>query len=448
MSRYLRILRRPAALVPFSAAVLARLPISMVPLGMVLLVQQVRGTYTVAGLVTAAFALAASLSGPALGRALDTFGQPRVLLPAALVSSGMIAALAIAAVRGATDPVLVALSAGSGLSFPVITPAMRGAWRVVLGADGDLAAAYAMDAVAVEAIFVGGPLLLSGLLVVAPPAVPLLVTAILLFVGTVAYALTPAARGWSAPRAHRGDGRANTAPLRSRGVLSVLAVSAAMAVGFGHLDVSIAATARTVLHTRSGVGLLFAAIAGGSVTGGLWYGARSWRRPERRRLPVALGGFALGLSVLAVLLFLVIGTLPRDVRLAVLLPVLFVTGVSIAPALIIQQALVDALAPAHRLGEAQAWLNTGLTGGAAAGTALGGVLVDVAGPGLSFTGAAVAVATAVVVSLAVQCRWATARLSPAPTGGAAPEPRCARPRVPPPGTRCPGEGPEEVPRAG
>ena len=147
-----------------------------------------------------AFALATSLSAPALGRALDTFGQPRVLLPAALISSGMIAALAVATVRGATDPVLVALSAGSGLSFPVITPAMRGAWRVVLGADGDLAAAYAMDAVAVEAIFVGGPLLLSGLLVVAPPVVPLLVTAVLLCLAeriqaTARIALTQRCRG-------------------------------------------------------------------------------------------------------------------------------------------------------------------------------------------------------------------------------------------------------------
>ncbi len=403
VSRYLRILRQRAALMPFAAAVAARLPISMGPLGIVLLVQQVRGSYTSAAAVTAAFALATSVSAPLLGRAMDRVGQPRVILAAAGVSALLLATLAVVTVRGGGDLVLVALSAGAGLAFPPITPAMRGAWRVVLDTPDDRAAAYAMDAVAVESIFVGGPLLLSALLVLAPPAVPLLVTAALLLCGSWGYGLSAAARSWRPERADPAGPVADTSPLRAPGVPAVLLVALAMAVGFGQVDVSIAATARLTLHDPGRVGLLFAAIAGGSASGGLWYGARSWRRPERRRLPVLLGGFAFGLTVV---LFTLLRRADGPLLLPVLLPVLFLTGLGIAPALIIQQALVDRLAPGHRLGEAQAWLNTGFTAGSAGGTAVAGVLVDVAGPAASFAGAAVAVALATAVAVAAQQRWA------------------------------------------
>ena len=80
-----------------------------------------------------------------------------------------------------------------------------------------------------------------------------------------------------------------------------------------------------------------------------------------------------------------------------------------ATASIIQQGLVDELAPAHRLGEAQSWLNTAFTAGSAGGTALAGVLVDLGGPQRSFLGAALAVGTAAVLALAAQPRWRRAR---------------------------------------
>jgi MFS family permease len=81
MARYLRILRRRGAAAPFAAAVVARLPISMAPLGIVLLIQSVRGSYAIAGLVTAALALGGALAAPGWGRLLDRVGQPWVIGP-------------------------------------------------------------------------------------------------------------------------------------------------------------------------------------------------------------------------------------------------------------------------------------------------------------------------------------------------------------------------------
>ncbi|HEX2808192.1 MAG TPA: MFS transporter [Kineosporiaceae bacterium] len=399
VSRYLRILSRRAALLPFLAAVVARLPIAMGPLGIVILVQQVRGAYASAGLVTAAFAVGSSVATPIWGRLMDRRGQAVVIGPVSLVSGALLATLAERAVHGAPDAALAALAAGCGITFPPISPAMRGAWRSVLDQDLDRRAAYALDAVAVETIFVGGPLLLSLLLVFAPPVVPLLVTAGLLACGGFGYALTGAARRWCPEPHEDGHGHRGASPLRIPAVLLVLGVSAALSVGFGLCDVSIAATARQVLGDQAKVGLLFAAIAGGSATGGLWYGSRVWRRPERNRLPITLSGFASGLFGIGVLLATRLttpwGTLPAMV------PLLFFTGLNIAPGLIMLANQIDLHGPRDRLSEAQSWLNTSFTSGGALGTAAAGVLVDVGGPAGGFLGAGTAVVAAVLVALMV-----------------------------------------------
>lgn len=400
MSRYLSILARREALLPFLAAVVGRLPIAMGPLGMVLLVQQIRGSYSIAGVVAAAGAVSMSVGMPLWGRALDRLGHPRVIGATSVLSGGFLAAFALSAVHGAGNPALLLLSAGTGLTFPPVSPAMRGAFRTVLPDEADRRAAYALDAVAVETIFVGGPLLLSLLLVTTPAEVPLLVTASLMAGGGLAYSATGAARRWRPEAHHAGAGHRSASPLRAPGMAALLLVMVAMAVGFGLTDVSIAATARETLADQSRVGLLFASIASGSACGGLFYGSRAWRGPERLRLPFALAGFAAGLLALATLLA-ALGRPPLPVLMLVLLG----TGLCIAPALIIGANLIDHLGPRDRLSEAQSWLNTAFTSGGAAGTALAGILVDAGGPRLSFAGAGLAVAGSVTLAVLAQRRW-------------------------------------------
>jgi MFS family permease len=116
--RYLRIMRGRAALLPFVTALVGRLPVAMTPLGMVLLVQGIRGSYSIAGVVTAAFAVGTALATPLWGGLIDRFGQPRVIAPTSAASSLLLAALALRAVGGAGNLELVVLSAGVGVTFP------------------------------------------------------------------------------------------------------------------------------------------------------------------------------------------------------------------------------------------------------------------------------------------------------------------------------------------
>ena len=424
---YGAVLARRATVGTFAASLLARLPISMAPLGIVLLVERTSGSYAAAGLVTAAFAAGTAGGAPVWGRAMDTRAQHRVLVPVVTSSACLIVALALVAQAGGSVPLLCALALGAGLTFPPFSAAMRSSWRVLLPDLVQRRAGYALDAAAVESIFVMGPLLLSALLVALPATGPLLATAGVLLVGGLAYAATSAARmaphlrPVDAPSAARTveDVASPTAtsptagaspPTRSvparmvtTALLAVLATGLVMALAFGATDTSLAATARSVLGDDATLGFLFAAIAGGSTVGGLTYGAVAGDRSGRQLLPVTLGVFGAGLAVVAVVL-----AGPGDPPTPVLLGVLFVVGLAIAPSLIIQQALVDASAPVARTTEAQAWLSTAVTTGGALGTAAAGVVIEHAGVATTFAWAAAALGGAALIALLAQRPWARA----------------------------------------
>ena len=403
LGAYIRLLRYGPAGRPFIAAFLARLPISMAPLGILLLIEHDRGAYAVAGLVTGAYALGSAAGTPLWGRLMDRFGQVPVLLPTSLGSAALLATLAVSTVTGAPTAVLLVCSAAAGLTYPPISPAIRSAYRIILPDPAARRVAFALDATSVELLFVGGPLLLSVLLALTPPVAPLLVTAGFMAGGGVAYCRTDAARRWrpdspelGRPR-HRDVGRrsAVTAP----GVAAVLAVMLTLSIGFGQLDTSMAATAGERLGGTDKVGLLFAAIAGGSTVGGLAFGSRRWPFDERRAVAVLLGLFAVFLSAMAVLV-----SFPAS-PLWLMFPLLFLTGCTIAPTLIMQQSLLDQLSPAHRLNEAQAFLSAATTTGGAAGTAIAGFVIDGWGLSAAFAGAAVGAALAAAIALASQAHW-------------------------------------------
>jgi MFS family permease len=400
-STYWRVLRTGAAVRPFALSVVARLPVSMAPLGMLLLVQEVHGSYAVAGTVTGAFALGTAAGGPAWARLMDRIGQPGVVALTTGLSAGLLAAVALLASAGAGAVALVGAAALAGLTFPPMSPAMRGAWKVALPVGRLRQAGFALDAVAVETVFIGGPLLLSLLLTVGQPTVPLLTTAGLLLVGGLGYSCTSAARG-ARIAAAPPDARSHDVPhapggsaLRSPGLVVVLAVAAGMALAFGHIDASLAATARERLGDPARLGLLFTAIAGGSATGGLVYGARRWGWRPQRQLPVLLAAWCAALTLLAPVLA------ADQVRLAVLLPLLFLAGLPIAPSLIVQQNLIDDRAGPHRSAEGQAWLSSAIMTASAAGTAACGVLLDIAGVPWAFAAAAVAAGCAALVAVRV-----------------------------------------------
>ncbi|WP_157683202.1 MFS transporter [Microlunatus soli] len=405
---YGRLLRYRPAASPFLTAVVARLAIAMAPLGLLVLVESERNAYGIAGVVTGAFAIGCAIGTPFWGRMMDRAGQVRILLPTALSSAALLAGDALATVAGAPLAVLIMMAGLAGVAFPPISPAIRTAWRVVFPNPASRRVAFALDATAVELLFVLGPLLLSALLALSSPVVPVLVAAGCMAAGGVGYCRTAAARrsrpARNQPQTQSSDTgipvRHHRSAITVPGVAAVLGVMLAMSIGFGQLDTSLAGTAGELLGGTDRVGILFTAIAGGSTVGGLIFGARNWRLPERQAVMITTGTF----SVLLVGIALMVGS--GKPPLWLLLPLLFGTGLTIAPTLIMQQGLLDQLTPSNRLNEAQSMLSSVTQVGAAVGTALAGVLIDSRGLGWSFSGAAIAVGASCLVAIGCQRSWA------------------------------------------
>jgi MFS family permease len=378
---YLDVLRTPSVPRLLSSALVARMPVGMAGLAIVLLVREVGGSYGVAGLVAGTYSVALALASPLLGRLVDGLGQTRVLAACAVASAVGFGALA-AAGRSASPALLAGLAALAGASVPPVAACLRALWSELLGHGGKLQAAFAVESTVQELIFVVGPPLVALLAAVFSPAVAVLGTGALLLVGTGVFATTPASRAW------RGQRRAAdwAGPLRSRGIRAVLASIVLLATAFGTVEVTVVADAER-LGSRTLAGPLLALWAFGSIVGGLVFGSRASDHGPERRLVGLLALVVVGIALLAVAGGLV--QLGAGMVLA---------GIGIAPAIACLYLLVDRLAPAGTVTEAFTWVTTAFATGFAAGNALGGALVQRAGIEAAFLIAAGCVAGAAMLA--------------------------------------------------
>ena len=340
-----------------------RMPYGMSALGLVLFVEAQKGSYAAAGLGAAAGALAAALAAPVLGRVVDRIGQTPVLLGSVVLQVVAAIALVGAGLAGAPVGVLAALAALTGAGTPPLSPCLRGLWPMLLDDRDALRTALALDALIIEVVFIGGPLLVAGLVLVASPQVALLAAAGLSLGGTLLFAAQPPSRAWRG----EGTGGRGLGAMASAGLRTLLVGALGMGAFFGTLEVALPAFAdERASSGLAGVGL--AALACGSAAGGLLYGARSGGRAVER----------LYLALVAALP-LVAAPLALVDSVTALLALAPLAGVVVAPLTAAQNELAGRVAPAGTETEAYAWILTALVGGVAAGNAVAGAVVEAAG---------------------------------------------------------------------
>jgi hypothetical protein len=141
--------------------------------------------------------------------------------------------------------------------------------------------AYALLAVSFSVATIAGPLVVSAAVLLADPSVAVLLAAAFIGCGGIAFALTPAARGWH-PEMVRSEGDARTrSRLLSTGMITLLVANTA--TGFAAGVAAVALPAAVLAHGPAALtGIAFAIGAAGDVIGGLTYGAIRWSPPERR----------------------------------------------------------------------------------------------------------------------------------------------------------------------
>ncbi|HEY0645289.1 MAG TPA: MFS transporter [Nocardioides sp.] len=387
LDSYRRVLARPGAFRFSSAALVARLPISMVGLGIVLLVEERTGSYGLAGTVSAVFVLAEAAFAVLHGRWVDHHGQSRVL-PIAISVFGAGLALMMLAVEQDWPRVLTyVFAAVAGAALPQVGASVRTRWSHLLDDAGEKQTAFALEAVLDEVVFVVGPVLVTFLATSWHPVAGLTFALVTGVVGTFAFAAQRATE----PPARRTAPTGVRAPMPWRLVLPLALVCLTLGALFGAAEVTTVAFAEEQ-GKRWVAGWLLAAWSFGSLVAGLVTGAVAWRAGPDVRL--RWGSAAMALSM-APLMFV-----PSVPLMAALL---LIGGLATAPTLISTMTMVEQGVPPSRLTEGMAILHTGLVAGVAPGASIAGFVVDHSG---SSAGYAVALAGGVVGALVAQ----TARL--------------------------------------
>ncbi|MGW0735467.1 MFS transporter [Streptomyces sp. NPDC002851] len=358
---YGELLRTRHAARLLGGTLVGRLPNATGHIAIVLFTRAEGGSYSLAGALAAVYGLATAVGQPLLGRAVDLRGQPRVMLPAAVVSALGMAAFAFVGIG--VLPLAYVTVAVAGFFTPPLEGGLRALWPDVLrgaNAKENVHAAYALDAVAQEVMFTVGPLLVTLCVSLWSAGAALLVINVVGVLGALSVVVSGPSRAWrSAPREAHWLGA-----LRSPGLLALL--GSFFFVGLALGSITVAGVAYADDQGRESVyGWVMAALGLGALVGGALYGARQWAGAPERRLRVLVGLLALG--------YLPLVLTPGVVAMCVLAGV---AGLFLAPSLACAFIVVDRHAPRGTVTEAFSWLVTTFGVGAAVGTGVAGPAIE------------------------------------------------------------------------
>jgi MFS family permease len=385
LAAYRRVLAAPRVRPLVTFALLARMPIGMGAVAIILFIHGRTDSFGIAGGVAGAYTIGLGITGPSVARFIDRHGSRLVIVPGALlVMAAMVALVALGEAGAGTVPLVGAgFLAGAG-STP-IGGIFRQRWPELVG-PAELPTAYALDAVMMEVVFVSGPLLAGILAATVGAAAGLIVAGVLGILGSVGFARLSTVEPGGDPGAERHWLGALASPHLRLLVLSDLPLAGT----FGALDVMLPAFGAHHGATALG-GPFAAALAFGSGVGGIAYGARPAVFGRPRRALIVLGG----LMVLTCL------PLPAATSIPEMFVFAAIAGVTLAPQITVRNQVVQNTLVQGTATEAFTWLALATTIGASLGSALVGPLVEAAG---WRAGAVVAVVLPAVAALIVFAR--------------------------------------------
>lgn len=372
------------------ATAFGRTPNAMKALACILLVQQLTGSYGMAGLVGATQTAVAALLAPVLARLIDVRGERGVLFWSMMAHVIGVAALVAAAysdLHSASMLIGAAIIGGSSVQFGSLS---RARWVKTLGRGRALERAYSLEAMIDEMGFVVGPMLVVPLSIQVHPTAGIVASMLMVVIGTTMLLGKP--RRGSLPRLATPIAPGHTG--KEPSVISIPAVQLMIAsllfmgILFGAIEIVMVSFAE-FHHQPNAASYLAAVFAIGSLTGAITYGARQW--PGSTSLKIFITFWWIGLGTIPILL---------APSITVMGMAMFVTGLAIAPGMIVANLLVEQISPVSRLTEAFTWLGSAMATGAAIGSIIAGYLVDEYGVrGGQWTSVVGGVACGVIVTL-------------------------------------------------
>ncbi|MEU9176272.1 MFS transporter [Streptomyces sp. NPDC048550] len=358
---------------------IARLPMGMFGISAVMMIAGQRGSYALAGAVTATGLAATALVAPWTARLVDRYGQARIAVPATVIAVLGSVALILCARTQAPAWTLFACYAATATT-PNIGGMSRARWTHLLRESPAHHTAMSFEQAADELCYMCGPVVAAFLCSAVFPEAGTLTAAALLLIGML---LFTSQRATEPPVSAPGQG---TSPLRAVRPLLVLFVP--LGLLFGSMEV----TSIAHLDARglgAATGLVLALQAAGSCAAGLLYGA--FRPRSLRTCLIALTA-ALTLPWAAA----ATGSLP------LLAAALLLAGMATAPTMVTAMSRIHAVTPEGRLNEGMTLAVTAILAGIALGSAAAGTLIDHLGPTTPYALPAAAALLALIVSQTVR----------------------------------------------
>ncbi|WP_405431531.1 MFS transporter [Streptomyces anulatus] len=374
---YLRLLATPGARAFTAGNLIARLPMGMFSVSAVIMIAGSRGSYALAGAVTATGLAATAVVAPFTARLVDRFGQARVAVPATALA--VLGSLALVLCVHYDAPAWTLFAAYAATATTPNTGGMsRARWaHLHRGDPAALHTANSFEQAADELCFMLGPVLAATLCGALFPEAGTLVGAVLLMSGVLVFA---AQRATEPPVTSRT--RTVASPLRTPGMPALLAVFLATGAVFGALEVV------SIAHAG---GAILALQAAGSCAAGLVYGSLRPARNVRLRLLLCL-------AAMTALMSLPLLAAAGSASLPVLAACLLVAGAATAPTMVTGMTLVQRSTRPEQLNEGMTLAVTALLGGIAAGAATGGWLAEHAGTAAGYAAPMAAAALALVIA--------------------------------------------------
>ncbi|WP_420718800.1 MFS transporter [Streptomyces sp. TN58] len=356
---------------------IARLPMGMFGVSAVMMIAGQRGSYALAGAVTATGLAATAVVAPLTARLIDRHGQARIAVPATLIAVLGSLSLVLCVRTGAPAWTLFASYAATATT-PNIGGMSRARWTHLLR-DSPAAhhTAMSFEQAADELCFMLGPVLAAFLCGMAFPEAGTLAGAALLLTGMLVFTSCRTTQPPVAAAPRQGS------PLRALSPL--LPLFLVTGVVFGSMEVaSIAYLDFQGLGAASG--LVLALQAAGSCAAGLLYGT-----VRARSLKACV-------CALAVLM-----TLPWAAAATGSVPALacalILAGMATAPTMVTAMSQVHARTPQGRLNEGMTLAVTATLAGIAVGSASAGSVVEGAGPVAAYAVPTAAALIALVIAL-------------------------------------------------
>ncbi|RDW96994.1 MFS transporter [Gardnerella vaginalis] len=417
MSNYVRLFSFEGTRAFCISGAIARLPISMMGLGIVLALNHIYNNWTIAGTMSAAYVLSQAAVTPLYAKLFDRFGQRKVGVIALSAQVVCMLSFATAALFHIPLPILFALAILMGVTQFAFGALVRTRWAYTLKNQSDdtlLNVAYALESGIDEIVFIFGPILAAWLATSVHPVSQLFVPVLASGLGGAWFlslkntqpAVVKIVQVESAPandedvrialengpytasedssengkkviaknlrdrlslKQLRNTNRKNKPKnvLLYRGIIPLVVMFLVFNMSFSAFDVSVTAAMRAQGLDKL-IGLQLALFACGSLVGAVIFGSHKFRGSNWSHLIVFLSLLTVGFILMNI-------NIDRLVLLSIFE---LLSGLCVSPIFATGNLIVKDTIPEHSLTEGLSWLPTASATGASLGSMVAGFAID------------------------------------------------------------------------